>query len=67
MQLFIRLTLAFTAVLVGLFVLAFILKVLVVAAVLAALAFGALVVVAAVRRRLARRPGSVVMTLTAGR
>jgi hypothetical protein len=67
MQLFVRLTLAIAAVILGLFVLVFVVKILIVAAVLAALAFAGLVVAAAVRRRLAKRPGSVVMTLTAGR
>ncbi len=64
---FVRLTLFIAAVLIGLFVLVFVLKVLVIAAIVAALAVGGMVVVGMVRRRFRRAPGAQVMTLTARR
>lgn len=67
MPLFVRLTLAIAAILIGLVVLAFVLKLLIVAVVLAALVFGGVVVVSAVRRGLAARRHPAVMTLTARR
>ena len=64
---FVRLTLMIAAVLIGLFVLVFVIKMLVIAAVVAALAVGGMVVVGMVRRRF-RRPGDLrVITLTARR
>ena len=64
---FVRLTLMIAAVMIGLFVLVFVIKMLVIAAVVAALAFGGMVVVGRVRRRF-RRPGDLrVITLTARR
>jgi uncharacterized protein YneF (UPF0154 family) len=47
--------------------LVFVLKVLIVAAILAALAVGGLIVARVIQRRFGRRPGSEVMTLTARR
>ncbi len=67
MPIFIRLTLAIAAILIGLFVLVFVVKILIVAAVVAALVVGGLVVAAAVRRKFASRTGTEVMTLTARR
>ncbi len=64
---FVRLTLTIAAVLIGLFVLVFVLKVLVIAAVLAALAIGGMVFVGMVRRRFRGDRRTQVMTLTARR
>jgi len=64
---FIRLTLAITAILIGLFVLVFVVKLLVIAALVAAAVIGGAVVVGIVRRRFGRAPGSQVMTLTVRR
>jgi len=64
---FVRLTLMIAAVLIGLFVLVFVIKMLVIAAIVAAFAVGGMVLVGTVRRRLRRRSGGMVMTLTARR
>jgi hypothetical protein len=65
---FVRLTLTLAAILIGLFVLVFVIKVLVIAALVAAVVMGGLVIAGLVRRRLRRNaPGSMVMTLTARR
>jgi len=64
---FVRLTLMIAAVLIGLFVLVFVIKMLVIAAIVAALAVGGMVLVGMVRRRFRRRSGGMVMTLTARR
>ena len=67
MSLFVRLTLTIAVILVGIAVLALVLKLLIVAAVVAAFVFAGVLVVSAVRRRLAPRRGTQVMTLTARR
>ncbi len=67
MSLFVRLTLAIAVILVGFAVLALVLKLLIVAAVIAAFVFAGALVVSAIRRRLGPPQGAQVMTLTARR
>ncbi len=67
MSLFVRLTLGIAAVLIALTVFVFVLKLLIVAAVIAAFVAAGIVTLAALRRRFARRSGHQVITLTAGR
>ena len=64
MSLFVRLTLGIAAVLIALTFLVFVLKLLIVAAVIAAFVAVGIVAVAALRRRFARRPGGQEITLT---